>query len=106
MLLAHLADALDRRPRRPGVEAMLEHDRTRHTRYAESVTACGDAVGNLGEAAQRLGVHPNTLEYRLRRTREIFGLDAPDDRLSCRLRLRITTSDSGPGQGRRGTAAP
>ncbi|MGW0778192.1 PucR family transcriptional regulator [Streptomyces sp. NPDC002835] len=110
VLLAHLSDALDRRPRlrHPGVQAMLEHDRTRHTRYAESVAAWLDAVGNVGEAAQRLSVHPNTLKYRLRRTRKIFGLDldAPDDRLSCWLQLRIATSDSGPGHGWRGTAAP
>ncbi|MEU0084431.1 helix-turn-helix domain-containing protein [Streptomyces sp. NPDC006274] len=85
---------------------MLEHDRSRHTRCAESVTAWPDAVGNVGEAAQRLGVHPNTLKYRIRRTREIFGPDAPDDRLPSRLRMWIATSDSGPGQGRRGIAAP
>lgn len=99
VLLAHLADELDRRPRlrHPGVEAMLEHDRTHHTHYAASVAAWLDAVGNVGEAARRLNVHQNTLKYRLRRTRELFGLnlDAPDDRLSCWLQLRIGTWRSG-----------
>ncbi|MEU9446841.1 helix-turn-helix domain-containing protein [Streptomyces sp. NPDC048304] len=95
VLLTHVADELVRRPRlrHPGVEAMLEHDRTRNTHYAASVLAWLDAVGNVGEAAQQLTVHQNTLKYRLRRARELFGLDLehPDDRLSCWLQLRIGT---------------
>jgi PucR C-terminal helix-turn-helix domain len=92
VLLAHVADELDRRPRlrHPGIDAMVEHDRTRGTDYAATVTAWLDAVGNVGEAARRLTVHPNTLKYRLRRARELFGIDLghPDDRLSCWLQLR------------------
>ncbi|MGW7636788.1 PucR family transcriptional regulator [Streptomyces decoyicus] len=94
VLLLHCADVLDRRPRlrHPGIEAMREHDRTRHTAYAASVLAWLDAAGNVGEAARRLTVHPNTLKYRLRRARELFGidLDHPDVRLSCWLQLRLT----------------
>ncbi|MET7619097.1 helix-turn-helix domain-containing protein [Streptomyces sp. NPDC005408] len=100
VLIAHLADELARRPRlrHPGVEAMLEHDRTHHTHYAASVAAWLDAVGNVGEAARRLTVHQNTLKYRLRRTRELFGLDLddPDDRLSCWMQLRIGLSRPSP----------
>ncbi|WP_418960214.1 PucR family transcriptional regulator [Streptomyces tritici] len=95
VLLAHLAEALDRRPRlrHPGIEAMLEHDAAQRTHYAASVTAWLDAVGNIGEAARRLTVHQNTLKYRLRRARDLFGLDLddPDTRLSCWLQLRIRT---------------
>ncbi|MFG2875578.1 PucR family transcriptional regulator [Streptomyces sp. NPDC048337] len=94
VLLAHLADELTHRPRlrHPGVEAMLEHDRLQETHYAASVAAWLEAVGNIGEAARNLTVHPNTLKYRLRRAREQFGLDLddPDDRLSCWLQLRIS----------------
>jgi hypothetical protein len=93
VLLAHLADQLAQRPRlrHPGVEAMLEHDRAKDTHYAASVAAWLDAAGNAGEAARRLTIHQNTLKYRLRRARELFGLDLdqPDDRLSCWLQLRI-----------------
>ncbi|GAA0692820.1 helix-turn-helix domain-containing protein [Kitasatospora atroaurantiaca] len=92
VLLSHFADELARRPRlrHPGIEAMVEHDRGQHTAYAASVTAWLDAVGNVAQAADRLAVHPNTLKYRLRRARELFGidLDHPDDRLSCWLQLR------------------
>ncbi|WP_156178962.1 PucR family transcriptional regulator [Saccharothrix sp. ST-888] len=93
VLLAHFADELARRPRlrHPGVTAMVEHDRTQHTAYAASTAAWLDAVGNIAQAAERLSVHPNTLKYRLRRARELFGLDLdhPDDRLSCWLQLRL-----------------
>ncbi len=66
-----------------------------HTDYAASVVAWLDAVGNVGEAAQRLTVHPNTLKYRLRRARELFGLDLddPDVRLSCWLQLRLAEQE-------------
>ncbi|MFJ8671917.1 PucR family transcriptional regulator [Streptomyces sp. NPDC093589] len=93
VLLAHLADDLARHPRlrHPGIDAMLAHDRDRGTHYAASVTAWLDAVGNVGEAARQLTVHQNTLKYRLRRARELFGLDLkhPDDRLSCWMQLRL-----------------
>ncbi|GAA4990997.1 helix-turn-helix domain-containing protein [Kitasatospora paranensis] len=92
VLLAHVGDELARRPRlrHPGIEAMIEHDRARGTAFAASVTAWLDAVGNIGEAASRLTIHPNTLKYRLRRAGELFAidLDHPDDRLSCWLQLR------------------
>ncbi|AWN30348.1 hypothetical protein DKG71_33130 [Streptomyces sp. NEAU-S7GS2] len=70
---------------------MRAHDRTRRTAYAASVVAWLDAAGNVGEAAQRLTVHPNTLKYRLRRAHELFGIDLghPDVRLSCWLQLRL-----------------
>ncbi|WP_152628100.1 PucR family transcriptional regulator [Streptacidiphilus neutrinimicus] len=93
VLLAHVGDELARRPRlrHPGIEAMLEHDRTKGTAFGASVAAWLDAVGNIGEAAARLTIHPNTLKYRLRRAGELFGidLDHPDDRLSCWLQLRM-----------------
>ncbi|WP_148591525.1 CdaR family transcriptional regulator [Streptomyces sp. WAC01526] len=93
VLLLHCADALERHPRlrHPGIEAMRAHDRTRRTAYAASVVAWLDAAGNVGEAAQRLTVHPNTLKYRLRRAHELFGIDLghPDVRLSCWLQLRL-----------------
>ncbi|MER5488252.1 helix-turn-helix domain-containing protein [Streptomyces sp. NPDC002812] len=99
VLLAHLADELTRRPRlrHPAVEAMLEHDRTHHTHYGDSVAAWLDAVGNITEAAGRLTIHQNTLKYRLRRSRELFGLDLddPDTRLSSWLQLRIGAANSG-----------
>lgn len=70
---------------------MPAHDAEHGTDFAVSVLARLDAVGNVAEAATRLGVHTNTLRYRLRRTAELFdiSLDDPDDRLSLWLPLRL-----------------
>jgi hypothetical protein len=93
VLLAHVADELGREPRlrHPGVEAMVAYDAEHRTEYGDSVTAWLDAVGDIAAAAAKLGVHPNTLRYRLRRSGELFGLalDKPDDRLSIWLQLRL-----------------
>lgn len=95
--LAHLADELALHPelRHPGIDAMVKYDRNHDTRYAASIVAWLDAVGNVGEAAQRLTIHPNTLKYRLKRARDLFGLDLdhPDDRLSCWLQLRLSQEE-------------
>ncbi|MGZ4222200.1 MAG: PucR family transcriptional regulator [Solirubrobacteraceae bacterium] len=48
------------------------------------------AQGRLGPVAKRLGVHPQTVRYRLARLRELFGeaLDDPDERFWLELALR------------------
>lgn len=70
---------------------MAAHDSENGTDFAVSVLAWLEAVGNVAEAAARLGVHTNTLRYRLRRTAELFGLrlEQPDDRLAVWLQLRL-----------------
>ena len=93
LLLARVADELSHEPRlrHPAVAAMAAHDAEHGTDFVVSVLAWLDAVGNVAEAATRLGVHTNTLRYRLRRTTELFeiSLDDPDDRLSLWLQLRL-----------------
>ncbi|MFF2653157.1 PucR family transcriptional regulator [Streptomyces sp. NPDC058045] len=46
--------------------------------------------GDASATARQLGIHPNTLRYRLRRVRELFGLELsdPDVRLLTELGLR------------------
>jgi hypothetical protein len=48
--------------------------------------------GRLKPVAERLGVHPQTARYRVRRLRELFGaaLDDPDQRFWLELALRVT----------------
>jgi PucR C-terminal helix-turn-helix domain len=74
----------------PG-EAMSTYDHEHHTHYAASMTAWLGAVGDIASASAVLGVHPNTLRYRLRRAGELFdiSLDHPDDRLSVWMQLRL-----------------
>ncbi|CAM5278285.1 PucR family transcriptional regulator OS=Streptomyces tendae OX=1932 GN=GUR47_23995 PE=3 SV=1 [Streptomyces tendae] len=73
------------------VHAMVEHDRAHGSEYGASVAAYIDAFGDTGTAAGRLNVHPNTLRYRLRRARELFGVDLADPtlRLLADLGLRL-----------------
>ncbi|MFB6851610.1 PucR family transcriptional regulator [Streptomyces sp. NPDC056341] len=93
VLLNRLADELRREPwlRLPGVAALLAHDAEQGTDYAATVTAWLDATGDVASAAAGLRVHPNTLRYRLRRVRELFGLDLDDRevRLAAWLELRL-----------------
>ncbi|WP_282085363.1 PucR family transcriptional regulator [Streptomyces tendae] len=63
------------------VHAMVEHDRAHGSEYGASAAAYIDAFGDTATAAGRLNVHPNTLRYRLRRARELFGVDLADPTL-------------------------
>jgi hypothetical protein len=56
-----------------------------------------DAHGDVPMAAARMGVHPNTFRYRLRRVLEVTGLDLgdPDERLVTELQLRLVERDDG-----------
>jgi sugar diacid utilization regulator len=64
----------------------------KHHVLRETLTAyveCGNAVS----AAHRLGVHPQTMRYRLRRIRDVTGRDPADgwDRFVLELALRAHT---------------
>lgn len=78
VLLAHIQDLLLHEPqlRHPGVSSMIAHDIEHGTAYATSVAEWLGAVGDIAGAARVLGVHPNTLRYRLRRAVEIFDCNS------------------------------
>ncbi|MEU9860212.1 helix-turn-helix domain-containing protein [Streptomyces sp. NPDC047971] len=62
-----------------------------HThRLAETLLAWLETRGGAPEVAARLGVHPQTVRYRLRQLRELWGadLDDPDRRFELELVLR------------------
>ncbi|MBP0460744.1 PucR family transcriptional regulator, partial [Streptomyces montanisoli] len=76
----------------PGpVHAMVAHDRAHGSAYGESAAAYLHAFGDTAAAAARLNIHPNTLRYRLRRARELFGVDLTnaDGRLLADIGLRL-----------------
>ena len=62
----------------------------RNEMLAESVTAWLDHGRSVPAAAEALGLHPNTLRYRLNRVPEVTGLDLgdPDALLLAQLLLR------------------
>ncbi|MEU1815909.1 helix-turn-helix domain-containing protein [Streptomyces roseifaciens] len=58
-----------------------------------------DHFGDVSAASRMLGVHSNSLRYRLRRITQVSGLDmeSPDARLLAQLQLRLSNRDEGTG---------
>ncbi|MGH2969044.1 MAG: PucR family transcriptional regulator, partial [Solirubrobacteraceae bacterium] len=78
------------------VQALLEHDREHGTGYADTLRAYLDHWGDVAATARALGLHPNTLRYRVRRLVELSGLDLddPEERLVAELQVRLLVGDS------------
>ncbi|MFD4632027.1 helix-turn-helix domain-containing protein [Streptomyces sp. NPDC058284] len=71
--------------------APLDHCGPAHgRRLAETLLAWLETRGGAPEVAARLGVHPQTVRYRLRQIRELWGdeIDDPDRRFELELVLR------------------
>jgi DNA-binding PucR family transcriptional regulator len=73
------------------VASLHRLDATGRSDYIRSLRALFDHAGDVPEAAKALSLHPNTLRYRLRRMRELTGLNLADpiERLVAELQLRI-----------------
>ena len=80
------------------LQAVAAHDTKHKTDYVTTLEAYLDAFGDIRAAASRIGVHPNTFRYRLRRLVELFNvkLDNPDDRLVIGLQLRLLRWEDAP----------
>jgi len=70
------------------VQALVDADRG--GALVATLSAYLDCFGDVRAAAERLGVHPNTFRYRLRRLQEQVGLNLSDpaERLVAALQLR------------------
>ncbi|WP_394434407.1 helix-turn-helix domain-containing protein [Streptomyces sp. SGAir0957] len=81
-----LVDDLTRRALAPLAHCGPTHAR----RLAETLLAWLETRGGAPEVAARLGVHPQTVRYRLRQIRELWGaeVDDPDRRFELELVLR------------------
>ncbi|GAB2774101.1 helix-turn-helix domain-containing protein [Streptomyces daliensis] len=81
-----LIDGLTRRRLAPLAECGPTHSR----RLSETLLAWLETRGGAPEVAGRLGVHPQTVRYRLRQIRELWGddIDDPDLRFELELVLR------------------
>jgi PucR-like helix-turn-helix protein/diguanylate cyclase with GGDEF domain len=94
IVLHELVEIAAERPslREGPLVALAEADRERGDGWRlATLRAYLDAHGDVGAAAERLGVHPNTLRYRVRRLGELTGVDLrdPDERLVTELQLRM-----------------
>jgi len=73
------------------VAALLEHDLKHGTAYARTLAVWLDHLGDHSLAAHELGIHPNTVRYRLQRIAQVSGLQLEDrdERLVATLHLRL-----------------
>ncbi len=75
--------------RRELLGAIEDYDADRGTDLVETLAAYLSLGGALNEAAERLGVHRNTLAYRLQRIRELTGRDLADPRERLLLQVAL-----------------
>lgn len=82
LLAEELARGLGRRNLVPAcLGAMRAHDAARGSSYADTLMAYVRCRGSKVETCERLAIHRSTLDYRLERLGELFGIDLADDRL-------------------------
>jgi DNA-binding PucR family transcriptional regulator len=79
------------------VRAFLDEDRARGGALIATVRAFADADLNLRVAAERLQVHPNTAQYRLRRVQERSGRNPRRIADLLDLLVAMTLDDGPPG---------
>jgi GAF domain-containing protein len=97
---AVMLELLDLAAGRPSLLAgrlshLIEHDRDHGTEYVVTLRAYLDAACDIRRAGEALGLHPNSVRYRVRRLVEISGIDLldPDERVVTELQLRLVRSD-------------
>ena len=71
--------------------AVEEYDRRHGSSYLETLRVHLSSFGDPTMTSARLGIHTNTLRYRLRRLDQVFGIDLADEdeRLGLMLELRL-----------------
>jgi hypothetical protein len=84
-----------RSPDRGPVAELRRHDEANATEYVVTLQAWLEAQGDPAEAGERLGVHENTVRYRLRKMAEIANLQLDDakKRLAMMIELAATDTD-------------
>jgi len=74
---------------REAVTKLITYDELHKSQLFDTLETYLDLYGKRKLAAERLSVHPNTLDYRIRKIKELTGMD-PDDP-SSRLVLHVWT---------------
>lgn len=90
------AARIGRTPARGPVSALLRHDARHGTQFAATLRAWLETQGDLTLAAERLGVHPNTIRNRLRKMGELTPLDLDDARQRLAMIIMLAASEDEP----------
>ncbi len=83
-------------PARGPVTELRRHDASHSTQYVATLRAWLTAQGDLTRAGELLGVHENTVRYRLRKMAEVtvLDLDDPYKRLAMTIELAAIPDES------------
>lgn len=84
-----------RSPTRGPVVELGRHDSAHGTDYLATLRAWLEAQGDPAEAGARLGVHENTVRYRLRKMAEITNLPLDDARKRLAMMIELAATDIG-----------
>ena len=74
----------------PDVEKLAESDAKEGTEYLSTLRVYLDTFQNRTRAAEKLGIHKNTVFYRIHRIEEILGVDLSDPTCAAKLELGLT----------------
>jgi sugar diacid utilization regulator len=85
----------------PALQRIIAHDQEHGTEYVLTLAAYLRHMGRLRLAAEELGIHRNTLEYRVGRIAQLaeMDLDNADNRLALELGVRLLELDGSPRRG-------
>lgn len=83
-----------RAPDRGPVAELRRHDRAHDTEYVATLRAWLSAQGDSAEAAKELGVHENTVRYRLRRMADIANLQLDDAKKRLAMMIELAAIDT------------
>ncbi|UBU19070.1 PucR family transcriptional regulator [Nonomuraea gerenzanensis] len=86
-----------RTPARGPVSTLLRHDARHGTRFVATLRAWLESQGDPAVAAERLGVHPNTVRNRLRKLGELTPLDLADARQRLAMTIMLAAVEDEPG---------
>ena len=80
---------------------LVRYDDERHGELVDTLRAYVASAFNLTRSAEALHVHPNTVQYRLRRIKELTGRNPldPEDLLLLHLGLKLTEMGPPPADG-------
>jgi DNA-binding PucR family transcriptional regulator len=82
-----------RTPDRGPIAELRRHDRAHATEYAATLRAWLEALGDPAAAGLRLGVHENTVRYRLRKMGEVTDLPLTDARKRLAMMVELAAVD-------------
>ncbi len=83
-----------RSPERGPVAELRRHDHAHATEYVATLRAWLEAQGDPTEAGERLGIHENTVRYRLRKMAEIANLQLDDAKKRLAMMIELAARDS------------